>query len=526
VPCALSPHVTRVRTARPYSAAVQRGRTARPNSDGVDARAAAREYNGRMRVLAFSFVVVVVLGACAPDDGAVDSDVLSGLLRHEAQRDSLCERARDNAVTRIFCGERAPSIASLHDLQSALGIAFDDESSDVAPGFSFVAHSSALPSRSVSAANPGSVIVSLPSHPPDLNGPPNRLRSDGNVVALAYARGDQFVEMAVTPNNGGDFAFYLLRYEQRCNRGHADARGDGARCNNADLFSERTETDWTAISLYDDDDLADTVVDCRECHQPGGPGTPRIYRMQEPENPWTHWSAVFTLSGRVLLDDTFAVQGHDGTIAGIPASAASDTNPVVVEDLVRFTRSEQPNVFDAPTIEAEVAASQPGQPRDNSKHGASAAWDDIYAEAVAGRAIPPPYHDAKVTDAGAVARAAAAFAAFRAGDDGVDDGALDLRRVFSRDPDVLAGMSHRPKRGLDGRGILVHACSQCHNRRLDQTLTRARFDATDVDALDDAEKNLAIERMHLPRADRRHMPPALFRDLSDDEIESASAALR
>src|SRR5213075_105197 len=99
-------------------------------------------------------------------------------------------------------------------------------------------------------------------------------------------------------------------------------------------------------------------------------------------------------------------------------------------------------------------------------------------------AIPPPYHDVKVTDAAAVARAADAFAAFRAEENGVlDDGDLDLRRVFSQDRDVLAGMSHRPKRGLDGRGILVHACAQCHNARLDQTLSRARFDATNLDAL-------------------------------------------
>ncbi len=38
--------------------------------------------------------------------------------------------------------------------------------------------------------------------------------------------------------------------------------------------------------------------------------------------------------------------------------------------------------------------------------------------------------------------------------------------------------------GLTGRQILVQVCQQCHNRRLDQTITRARFNIETLDTLD------------------------------------------
>ena len=56
--------------------------------------------------------------------------------------------------------------------------------------------------------------------------------------------------------------------------------------------------------------------------------------------------------------------------------------------------------------------------------------------------------------------------------------AVDTRGTFS---DILLDaalpdMSIRPKAGLDGRGILVHMCTMCHNDKLDQTISRAQFE--------------------------------------------------
>lgn len=464
-------------------------------------------------------VLVVVFGACDPPERSIERDPLSHLPRHEEQRRALCERGRVDAVTTALCGTAPPALTSLLDLQRLLDVSLEPSGGvDEIPGFSLIGHSSALPARVVSAINPGSVIVSLPQDPRVLNGAPGRRRTDGNIVTVAFARGDQMVELAVTAP-GGEISFYIVRYEQACNGGEAGP-GGLARCGFEELLTERTESGWTRWSLYDDEDLKDSVLDCLHCHQTEGPGTPRIYRMQELENPWTHWHASFTLGGRVLLDDTVAAHGLEGTIAGIPGRLVSRSNPVVVEDLVRFADDVQPNVFPAPQIEHEVQESSPGQPADNSTPGTSPSWQVVYDAAVRGEAIPPPYHDVKVTDPEKLARATADLVAWR---EGTLASLPDIRDVFA--DEALAGMSHRPKPGLDGRGILVHACGQCHNPRLDQSLSRARFDAMNIDGMSREERELAVERMRLPKEDRYRMPPHLFRDLSPEEIDAAARAL-
>ncbi|MDP2342623.1 MAG: hypothetical protein Q8O67_16820 [Deltaproteobacteria bacterium] len=463
--------------------------------------------------------LLLVALACerrAPVEGdGVDEDVLSHLPRHEAQRALLCGRARDNAVTRALCSDDV-DVRSLADLQDALAIGFHGGDDDDLPGFSLLSHSSALPVRSVTSINPGVVIVSLPAHPPELNGRPGRLRTDGNVLSLAFARGDQLVEMIVKPPDG-DLAFYLLRYEKECDDPNDD---DTDGCGFASLLTPETERDWTRWSLYDDDDLSNSVLDCLHCHQPQGPGAPRIFRMQELENPWTHWMAPFTVGGRVIFDDYVDAHGLDEEFAGIPGRLLPRTDPVTVEDLVRFSGSEQPNVFPSPFVEREVQTGNRAQPADNSTPGVSPSWDLVYEAAVTGSAIPPPYHDVKTTDAAKLGRMSAAYHAFLSGE---TKELPDIRDVV--DDDALAHMSVRPKPGLDGRGILVHMCGQCHNARLDQSLSRAQFDAIDLDKNTRAEKQLAIQRMLLPVKHRDHMPPHLFRELSDEEITAATKAL-
>jgi hypothetical protein len=82
---------------------------------------------------------------------------------------------------------------------------------------------------------------------------------------------------------------------------------------------------------------------------------------------------------------------------------------------------------------------------------------------------------------------------------------------------ALADLSIRPRAGLDGRGIMVHMCQMCHNSRLDQTLSRARFNVEQLDQMPRGEKDLAIARLKLPAGDRRAMPPARFHELGDAE---------
>lgn len=468
-----------------------------------------------MRGPAFFCVVVVAglgVGLCAgcPPPTPTTRSIFDGLLQHEEQRVALCARGRDNAVTDVFCADddAGPDVTSLQELQRLLSLSFDG--SEPRPGFALTANSSSLVARSVSAINPRAVFAELADQ-----------RDDQNAIGMGYARGDQLVEIAALPpgpggdGSGGELAFYLLRYEQDCN---AD---DAAPCGPNDLLTPRTEEGWRAWSLYDDVDLKNTVVDCLQCHQPDGLSGQRLFRMQELQNPWTHWFAAFTDGGAVVLDDYRSAHGTDEVYAGIPGRLIAQSNPILVEALVKRTISDQINLFPSPDIEAEVVASAPGQPDDNSVPGESPTWQLLYDAAVEGRAIPPPYHDVKITDQQKLLAATAAYNAFLADGVALD---VDVRDVV--DDDALRDLSFRPRAGLDGAGILLHACGQCHNSRLDPTLTRARFDATRLDAMSREEKQRAIDRLRLDDDDPLLMPPRLFRELSDDEIDKVIAVLR
>ena len=79
--------------------------------------------------------------------------------------------------------------------------------------------------------------------------------------------------------------------------------------------------------------------------------------------------------------------------------------------------------------------------------------------------------------------------------------------------------------GLDGAGIMKHMCQMCHNAKLDQTITRARFDVTQLATMSRAVKDEAIRRLQLPGQEAKHMPPSRFHVLSDAERDLVIAEL-
>ena len=149
-------------------------------------------------------------------------------------------------------------------------------------------------------------------------------------------------------------------------------------------------------------------------------------------------------------------------------------------------------------------------------------WSVLYERAVAGEVIPPPFFGASVADPVLLNLFGDAYIDAKAG---VNRELLpNLRDVISAQTESY--MSVRPKEGLDGRGILTHMCAQCHNSRLDQDISRARFDVTNLDSMSREQKDKAIERLQLPRKSRLAMPPDFFKELSDEEIDLAVQALR
>jgi uncharacterized membrane protein len=166
----------------------------------------------------------------------------------------------------------------------------------------------------------------------------------------------------------------------------------------------------------------------------------------------------------------------------------------------------QPNGFDTLKINNEIMAT-----------GTSATWTQLYAQAVAGLAIPVPYFSNPYDSAKLPAMIAAYQQAMA--------GSLSPAQL----PDVsdtladtaLADLSIRPKPGLDGHGILEQMCQMCHNSRLDQTQSRALFNVEQLGAMSRAEKDLAIARLQLPASDRHAMPPVRFHELSSAERQLA-----
>ena len=100
----------------------------------------------------------------------------------------------------------------------------------------------------------------------------------------------------------------------------------------------------------------------------------------------------------------------------------------------------------------------------------------------------------------------------------------DIRRVFLAA--ALPDLTFRPKVGLDGKGLLVQMCSQCHNDKLDSSISRAHFDVTKLDTMSRADNDLAIARMQMPSTSNKRMPPVMFRSFTDESLSLAIEELQ
>lgn len=451
-------------------------------------------------------------GSNDPRDPEVEvlPDALEGLPKGAAQLKAVCARGQNDSVTKALCDN--PQLGSVTDLQEALGLGFRDRSargqngSRGNPAFALLGHSTSLVTREVSAINPRAFVFSPP---------PGRPARIPGFVVMGFARGEPFVEIAAEDAQTRALTFYLLKFELEC---------EGAKsCKPGDLLTPAVEKSWKGWSLYQDEDLKNTIVDCRHCHQPGGPSTRPMLRMQELRDPWTHWFRGDRPGGVALLQDYLRAHGPEEDYFGIPAALIQSSDGRALEDFVTGQGfGNQPNAFDSKQIESEVQRSSKAQPDLNTPMGQSSTWRALYSASVAGEFIPVPYHDVKVTDPDKLAFASDAYRKVADGRSPAA-GLPDIRRVFL--DSALGEMSMRPKAGATGKEILVQTCAQCHNAKLDSSISRGRFDVTKLDSMSPPAKQAALARMQLPASNRLHMPPAMFRTIPAEALKLVEAEL-
>ena len=235
--------------------------------------------------------------------------------------------------------------------------------------------------------------------------------------------------------------------------------------------------------------------------------------MQEIEAPFTHWFSSSTEGGKSLLDDFHAAHGTKESYGASPRRFSIKSDPQkLAQFITQAGFGDQPNAFPSAQIEAEVKSSSSQQPANNQPPGTSSTWDALYAKAVAGSIIAPPYHDVKTTDPTKCNAAANGYAQWLSG--AVQT--LPTSPTSSSTTGCATWVS-RPRRARRAWSSSSRMCQECHNAKLDMTHDAREVPRRPARQMSRDEKDLAIQRLQLDTSTRLRMPPPLFRTISDAE---------
>jgi mono/diheme cytochrome c family protein len=206
-----------------------------------------------------------------------------------------------------------------------------------------------------------------------------------------------------------------------------------------------------------------------------------------------------------LTRDYLSAKGNE-PYAGIPTAFLRATAGFTLEN---FVGRSQPLLFDSVQISNERwhfvdGAYLPEPTR-------SPTWDQAYAAFQRGEQLALPHYDPRPTDAHKQALLTAAYQRYSSGEISAD--ALpDLADIFPDDPERRAEIGLQTSPAASTAEILVQACGSCHNDVLDQTISRARFNI-DLQRMDRAELEIAIQRLNAPAGAPGRMPPPESRQL-------------
>ena len=444
---------------------------------------------------------------------------------------TACAPGANDPVARALCASPLPTVRGLLDLYRALHLeTFPEQRLRSA-----TTHSVGLSGRIVSAINPRVFVFSnfaLPAAHEEVLDP-------DHIAAVAFARGEQIVELVGYDPLARDFNFYLLKFQQACNQ---------TRCAPADLLTAKIETEWTGWTLYADRDLEDTSLDCLSCHRPDGASAPKRLLMRQLSVPWMHWSGFQDFYPQLQCDPTrlppgagvpgdIVFQGEGtagiepvagttgGSYAGISidelssADSGHDLSSFIsiagatiegVGFLEGLARRGEPHRFDSTQILCELAV------------GRIDTWQRYQSELFE-RGFPVPHRRFDVLDSKKRAEATTDFAAFLSRNAATD--AFELASGLMS-AEAQEGCGFVPAPSEDAPTILRRMCVRCHDSATEPRLRRARFNAEALDRLDPETAATLWRRVTASRSSPELMPPLRAGELPAWALTKIEAFLR
>lgn len=470
--------------------------------------------------------------------GNVEMAWLRGVGTGPAQTRVVCGRGLDDPISRALCRTPLPELGGLRDLYRVLDLSVGNNARAAV-----TTHSLGLSARSVSALNPR--VIVFRNYSPVLE--------EDQIAAVAFSRGESFVELVGYDPTANDFHLYLLAFQPACRTSDDSHAGRLPACTPRDLLTERIETGWTGWTLYEERDLEDTPLDCSSCHRPDGAAAPGRLLMRQASGPWMHWGdfhgvassltcpdetgRATQVSGEIPADGAdllLEVDGPEGRHAGIPVSELiAAPSGYDLSSFLFYVAGQADGAGDVPCEPPECPFSEPlpfpsqevlcDELREGRADVAGGAWDRYRAE-VLGRGFPVPHFAPDILSPTTRAAVTSDFARF------VDESAPASGNAFSAlsgliDPEVARAIGFVPDPADSAVTLLGKMCARCHDDATDLRLARSRFNAVSLESLDQATANEIRRRISLPETSPERMPPLRAGELPAWAIDRISEFL-
>jgi hypothetical protein len=227
-----------------------------------------------------------------------------------------------------------------------------------------------------------------------------------------------------------------------------------------------------------------------------------------------------------LFQDFLQAHSSNGTYAGMSINIhIRPSTALNLELLVNNNefkgRSHGNDFFNSLLIQDEVNLTD-GHPMSNANASHSPVWTEEYERRSQLMAVdtfgsvPMPHRDCKTSDEVQLQEVTSKILDVRNGRAPLSS--LPHYPIVNRsDETFLREAGHMAPKGLPSNQLLRRACVGCHHSKLDQNISRARFNAEDLTLNTRESLEEAIRRLQMRNHDLELMPPENYMRLTDEE---------